>query len=191
MDLLMCHRTRRRAWGAGHDQKLESNDAGVANSRLDRLCHLLDDSRVLAPHPSACGILALSPQISIQDTSAHLGRDVGSHCRDYRPLARRPALRRSMDMDSGRSFILRRSNPLQVVAQSVQPRATRRAARDCAWTRPAAPDNNRYPCPRAPSHLPGSSLRNTGLERRYGPCRLLGAKRMGNCYRSDHDQDGR
>ena len=74
-------------------RRLESTHADAApNRRLDRVRSRVDNSGVLAAHPSASRTVAFTPTITVQDSRARLGRHVGASGRDHSPLARRLAL---------------------------------------------------------------------------------------------------
>jgi hypothetical protein len=77
---------------ARHIEQVKSTDADVANRRMDRLRNLLNHPGVLAADPSASGVLAFAPAITVRDSPAHLDRNVGARGRDHGSLARRLAL---------------------------------------------------------------------------------------------------
>ena len=62
------------------------------HSRLDRLRHLLDDPRILAPHSPPRRLLALPATITLQNPSAPLDRNVGRRRHHHSPLVRRSPL---------------------------------------------------------------------------------------------------
>jgi len=69
-------------------EQIKSTDANVANRRLDRLCRLLYDPRLLAADSPACRILALAPEIAVQNTPARVDGNVGSRDSSNNPVAR-------------------------------------------------------------------------------------------------------
>lgn len=73
-------------------QQLESAYAAAPNHCLDPLRHLLNDPGLLAPDSSARRVLALTANVAVQNSPAHLDRNVGTHGHGDSPVARRPAL---------------------------------------------------------------------------------------------------
>src|SRR5437016_917089 len=137
------------------------------------MCDLRDYPLVLAGHPSARRVLARAAELAVSSADTTLDRHVGCSGRDYLAVAKCDALQQRMDLDPGSIPLRHWFVDLQGFWKRIQRSPTRRFSRGHARAPRTAAIDVGHPRSRSPSRLPGTSVRDAGVERWHRIDRLL------------------
>jgi hypothetical protein len=163
-----------------------SAEVGMAGLR-----GLFHHSFVLVHGASARRAVAVPRRIAVPGTGSGLGDDVDWHGLPDRTLAARSLVLDPLELASGRCFVRGGYLPLLAVRSALQLEATRRLARSFAQSARAATGHDRDTLTRAASGVPGTFVRNGGLEPRDRAGGLLADDWFRDRNWRSHDSHGR
>jgi len=139
---------------------------------------LLDHSLVLVHGASPRRAVAVQRRIAVPGAGSGLGDDVDWHGLSDRTLAARSLVLDPVELASSRCFVRGGDLPLFPVRSALQLEATRRLARSFAESARAATGHDWDTLTRAASGVPGTSMRNGGVEPRDRAGGLLQSDRF-------------
>ena len=134
---------------------------------------LLDHSFVLVHGASARRAVAVPRRITVPSAGSGLGDDVDWHGLPDRTLAAPSLILDGLELASGRCFVRCRHLPLFPIRSALQLETTRRLARSIAESPRATARHHRDTVTGPPSGVPGTFVRDAGVEPRDGAGGLL------------------
>jgi hypothetical protein len=162
-----------------------SPHSGVAGVR--RLCH---HPIVLASYSSPHGLLAFAA-IAIQAPDSALDSDVGNCRCDYWSVAKFDPLHNSLGLATSCAALRLGNMDIQALRRRVQRRAAWRPSRNSPRSSRTASGDSGHTCPGPAPGLSRPFMRDAGLERGNGTCRLLRTNRLRAADGRSHDPIGR
>jgi hypothetical protein len=166
----------------------------VTTHRMARLHHLFDHPRLLADDPSVCRAVArpasfLSP-LAIYGAVARMGRDVARRGVGYAAVTGCITVSSGLDLGQGDCAVGLRAVGLFAIREEFQREATRRPARSSWRKSRSAPGHGWNPGASAASCVPGTPVRDAGMERGHRPRGVLGTDDIRSRYGSGEDPTG-
>lgn len=163
-------------------RKLESNDVVAANPGMAGMRGVFDHPSILAGGSSPGAALARASEVALSRIAPGVDRDVGWGRRTDRAVAAGRALFDGLELDSGSAAVCCGLLDLCASGNALQLGAAWRVAGIATRASRAAFGDHRNSGPREASGVPGTFVRDAGLERRDGASGELAADGL----RDDH-----
>lgn len=151
---------------------------------------LLDDPAVLAADSFAHGVLARAAKVAVSRAPAGVAGDVGGCGAGHGSVEKAGLLSKHLDVASGARSVRAGHLALCALGGALQRGATERDSGNAGRGNGTAPGDHGYPRARAASGVPGASVRDAGVERGHGACRVLLADGFCNGHGRNHDSRG-
>jgi hypothetical protein len=158
---------------------------------MDRLHGLRHHPFILAGHSSPRRALAQPRAIALSFVVTDVDGDVGDLRVGVFALAPPPAPPNLVEFDSRRDCLRHWSLDLPAFWRRIQRPATGRPAGNSRWSPGTTTGNFRHPQPSSPSDLPGTFVRDAGVEPGHRTGGLLRIDGIGGSHGCAHDSPGR